>query len=102
MNHEEGIDPEHEAVLADSVGLALLVVLQRLAPAERVAFVLHDVFDLPFEEIAPGVGRSPVATMQLASRAPRRVRGASTPAGDLNRQREIVDAFRAASRGGHS
>src|SRR5712691_1035932 len=76
VGHEQGIDPEHEALLADSVGLALLVVLGRLAPAERVAFVLHDVFDLPFDEIAPIVGRTPAATRQLASRARRRVRGA--------------------------
>jgi len=98
--------PEHEAVLADSVGLALLVVLSTLAPAERVAFVLHDMFDLPFEEIAPIVGRSPTAARQLASRARRRVRGGNaevaTPAGDIDRsrRREIVEAFLAASRGG--
>ncbi len=98
---EEGTDPEHEAVLADSVGLALLVVLQTLAPAERVAFVLHDMFDLPFDEIAPIVGRSPAAARQLASRARRRVQGAATvPDADLTRQREVVDAFLAASRGG--
>ena len=97
----DGVDPEHEALLADSVGLALLVVLETLAPAERVAFVLHDMFDLPFDEIAPIVGRSPTAARQLASRARRRVRGASTvPDADLTRQREGVDAFLAASRDG--
>jgi RNA polymerase sigma-70 factor (ECF subfamily) len=101
LSREEGIDPEHEALLADSVGLALLVVLAALAPAERVAFVLHDMFDVPFDEIAPIVGRSPTAARQLASRARRRVRGAATvPDADLTRQREIVDAFLAASRGG--
>src|SRR5512139_3347869 len=94
-------DPERAAELADSVGLALLVVLEALAPAERVAFVLHDTFDLPFEEIAPIVGRSPTAARQLASRARRRVRGASAlPAVDRARQREVVEAFLAASRGG--
>ena len=96
-----GSSPEHEAVLADSVGLALLVVLDRLTPAERLAFVLHDMFAVPFEEIAPIVGRSAEATRQLASRARRRVRGgagASEP--DLVRQREVVDAFLAALRGG--
>jgi RNA polymerase sigma factor (sigma-70 family) len=93
--------PEHEALLADSVGLALLVVLDRLTPAERVAFVLHDMFDLPFEEIAPIVARSPAAARQLASRARRRVQGAPTaPEDDPARQREVVDAFLAASRGG--
>ena len=100
-SHEAGVDPEHQAVLADSVGLALLVVLETLAPAERVAFVLHDMFDLPFDEIAPIVGRSPTAARQLASRARRRVQGAalvSEP--DLPRQRKVVDAFLAASRGG--
>jgi RNA polymerase sigma-70 factor (ECF subfamily) len=97
---EEAIDPEDQALLADSVGLAMLVVLEALAPAERVAFVLHDMFDLPFEEIAPVVGRSPAATRQLASRARRRVQGATTPENDLTRQREVVDAFLAASRGG--
>ena len=97
----EGIDPEHEALLADSVGLALLVVLETLAPAERLAFVLHDMFAVPFEEIAPIVGRSPTAARQLASRARRRVRGAATtPDADLARQREVVDAYLAASRGG--
>jgi RNA polymerase sigma-70 factor (ECF subfamily) len=96
-----GLDPEHEALLADSVGLALLVVLQTLAPAERLAFVLHDMFAVPFEEIAPIVGRSPTAARQLASRARRRVQGAATvPDADLPRQREVVDAFLAASRDG--
>jgi RNA polymerase sigma-70 factor (ECF subfamily) len=92
---------EEERVLADSVGLALLVVLETLTPAERVAFVLHDMFDLPFDEIAPIVGRSSEATRQLASRARRRVQGkAEPPAADRDRQREIVGAFLAASRGG--
>ncbi len=101
VSREDGTDPEHEALLADSVGLALLVVLPRLAPAERVAFVLHDMFDLPFDEIASIVGRSPAAARQLASRARRRVQGsAAVPDADLTRQREIVDAFLAASRGG--
>jgi RNA polymerase sigma-70 factor (ECF subfamily) len=97
----DGIDAEHEMVLADSVGLALLVVLETLAPAERLAFVLHDMFALSFDEIAPIVDRSPAAARQLASRARRRVQGASTvPDANLTRQREIVDAFLAASRGG--
>lgn len=101
VRREDGIDPEHEALLADSVGLALLVVLETLAPAERVAFVLHDMFDVPFDEIAPIVGRSPAAARQLASRARRRVQRAATgPKADLTRQREVVDAFLAASRGG--
>jgi ketosteroid isomerase-like protein len=96
-----GIDPEQEALLADSVGLALLVVLQTLAPAERLAFVLHDMFAVPFEDIAPIVDRSPVAARQLASRARRRVRGAAPPPdADLARQRQVVDAFLAASREG--
>ncbi len=95
------IDPEHEALMADAVGLALLVVLETLAPAERLAFVLHDLFAVPFEEIAPIVGRSPTAARQLASRARRRVRGAATvPDADLARQRTVVDAFLAASHGG--
>ena len=94
------LGPEDEAVLADSVGLALLVVLDALAPAERLAFVLHDMFDLPFEEIAPMVGRSPTAARQLASRARRRVRGAEIPEPDLARQRAVVDAFFLAARGG--
>jgi RNA polymerase sigma factor (sigma-70 family) len=93
--------PEQEAVLADSVGLALLVVLDTLAPAERVAFVLHDMFGLPFAEIAAVTGRSPVAARQLASRARRRVRGpASVPRARLARQREVAAAFLAAARGG--
>jgi RNA polymerase sigma factor (sigma-70 family) len=96
-----GSSPEQEALLADSVGLALLVVLDRLTPAERLAFVLHDMFAVPFEEIAPIVGRSAEATRQLASRARRRVRGGATaPAPDVVRQREVVDAFLAALRGG--
>jgi RNA polymerase sigma factor (sigma-70 family) len=100
-SREGGIDPEHEALLGDSVGLALLVVLETLAPAERVAFVLHDMFAVPFDEIAPIVGRSPAAARQLASRARRRVQGAATvPDTDVARQREVVDAFLAASRGG--
>jgi RNA polymerase sigma-70 factor (ECF subfamily) len=96
------LQPEDEAVLADSVGLALLVVLDTLSPAERLAFVLHDMFELPFEEIAPMVGRTPVAARQLASRARRRVKGADVPAPDpdLGRQRAVVDAFFAATRGG--
>ena len=98
---EAGTDPEHEAVLADSVGLALLVVLETLTPAERLAFVLHDLFAVPFDEIAEIVDRSPAAARQLASRARRRVQGtAAQPDPDLNRQREVVDAFLAASRGG--
>jgi len=98
---EDGIDPEHEAVTADSVGLALLVVLETLAPAERLAFVLHDMFAMPFEEIAPIVKRSPAAARQLASRARRRVQGAApAPDIDRNRQRKVVDAFLSASRGG--
>jgi RNA polymerase sigma factor (sigma-70 family) len=94
--------PDEEAVLADSVGLALLVVLDTLSPAERLAFVLHDMFQLPFEEIAPMVGRSPTAARQLASRARRRVKGAELPAPDpdLARQRDVVDAFFRAARGG--
>jgi RNA polymerase sigma-70 factor (ECF subfamily) len=97
----DGFDPEHEVLLADSVGLALLVVLETLAPAERLAFVLHDMFAVPFEEIAPIVGRSPTAARQLASRARRRLQGAATvPDADLTRQREVVNAFLAASRGG--
>ena len=96
------LQPEEEALLADSVGLALLVVLDSLSPAERLAFVLHDMFELPFDEIAPMVGRSPTAARQLASRARRRVRGAELPAPDpdLARQRAVVDAFFLAARGG--
>src|SRR5436190_1824586 len=93
-------DPEREALLADSVGVALLVVLDRLAPAERLAFVLHDMFAVPFEEIGPIVGRSPEAARQLASRARRRVRGGGTPDPDLRRQRDVVEAFIAALRSG--
>jgi RNA polymerase sigma-70 factor (ECF subfamily) len=94
-------DPEQEALLADAVGLALLVVLENLSPAERLAFVLHDMFAVPFDEIAPIVGRSTAAARQLASRARRRVQGAPTAAGpELTRQREVVDAFLAAVRGG--
>ena len=94
-------DPEEEALLADSVGLALLIVLDTLAPAERVAFVLHDVFDVSFDEIAPIVGRTPAAARQLASRARRRVRGEETvPSSDLKSQRVVVDAFLTALRAG--
>jgi len=93
-------DPEGEAVLADSVGEALLLVLDTLTPQERLAFVLHDMFDVPFAEIAPIVGRTPAAARQLASRARRRVRGASKPDADLKRRRQVVDAFLAASRAG--
>ena len=94
-------DPEAEAVLADSVGLALLIVLDTLTPAERLAFVLHDLFAMPFPEIAAVLGRSADATRQLASRARRRVRGAPSPDhGDLDRQREVAAAFLAAARGG--
>jgi RNA polymerase sigma-70 factor (ECF subfamily) len=92
-------DPAEEAVLADSVGLALLAVLDTLSPAERLAFVLHDLFDVPFEEIAPIVDRSPAAARQLASRARRRVRGAE-PKDDAARKREVVTAFLAASKDG--
>jgi RNA polymerase sigma-70 factor (ECF subfamily) len=99
---EDADDPEQEALLADSVGLALLVVLETLSPAERLAFVLHDMFGMPFEEIAPIVDRSPAATRQLASRARRRVRGVEPAAGgvSLADQRRVVDAFLAASREG--
>jgi RNA polymerase sigma factor (sigma-70 family) len=100
-SHAAASDPEREAELADNVGLALLVVLEALAPAERVAFVLHDMFDLPFEEIAPIVGRSPTAARQLASRARRRVSGsAKTSDAAVARQRPVVDAFLAAARSG--
>ncbi|MGI8553321.1 MAG: RNA polymerase sigma factor SigJ [Dehalococcoidia bacterium] len=100
-SREDRTDPEQEALLADSVGLALLVVLETLAPAERLAFVLHDIFAVPFDEIAPIVGRSSTAARQLASRARRRVRGAATISdADRTRQREVVDAFLAASRAG--
>jgi RNA polymerase sigma-70 factor (ECF subfamily) len=98
---EDERDAEHDLLMADSLGLALLLVLETLTPAERVAFVLHDLFDMSFDEIAPIVDRSPVATRQLASRARRRVQGASTTeAGDRTRQREVVEAFLAASRNG--
>lgn len=101
MSRKDGSDPEHEVLLADSVGLALLVVLETLAPAERLAFVLHDIFALSFNEIAPIVERSPTAARQLASRARRRVQGTSTvPDADRARQREVIDAFLAAARGG--
>jgi len=99
-NGEDG-NPESEALLADSMGVALLVVLGTLAPAERVAFVLHDMFAVPFDEVAGIVGRSPAAARQLASRARRRVQGADAiPQGNLSKQREIVAAFLAASRDG--
>jgi RNA polymerase sigma-70 factor (ECF subfamily) len=99
---EDAADPEQEALLADSVGIALLVVLETLSPAERLAFVLHDMFGVPFAEIAPIVERDPAATRQLASRARRRVRGVEplTQGDSLGRQREVVDAFLAASRNG--
>jgi RNA polymerase sigma factor (sigma-70 family) len=101
VDRVDGIDPEHEALLADSVGLALLVVLETLTPPERLAFVLHDIFAIPFDEIAPIVDRSPEATRQLASRARRRVRPERTvPDVDLDTQREVVDAFIAAARDG--
>ena len=100
VSREDRTHPEHDALLADSVGLALLVVLETLAPAERVAFVLHDMFDLPFDEIAPIVGRSPAAARQLASRARRRVQGVTAPDVDRTRQRALVGAFLAASRDG--
>jgi RNA polymerase sigma factor (sigma-70 family) len=96
-----GLDPEQEVVLADSVGLALLVILESLGPAERVAFVLHDMFSVPFDDIAPVVDRTPEATRQLASRARRRVEGrAPSPGRDPAREREVVDAFFAAARDG--
>ncbi|ROT29350.1 sigma-70 family RNA polymerase sigma factor [Micromonospora sp. HM5-17] len=99
--HDGAVDPADEAVLADSVGLALLVVLDRLGPAERVAFVLHDLFAVPFDEIAAIVGRTPVAAKKLASRARHRVHGAPTvPVADLARQRRVVEAFLAAARAG--
>jgi RNA polymerase sigma-70 factor (ECF subfamily) len=97
----DGIDPEQEALLADSIGLAMLIVLDQLSPPERLAFVLHDTFGLPFDQIAPIVGRTPAAARQLASRARRRVRGATTSADvPLRRQWELVDAFLAAARDG--
>ena len=101
VTRADGADPESEALLADSVGLALLVVLETLTPAERLAFVLHDMFAVPFDEIAPIVDRTPDAAKQLASRARRRVRGAGTvPDADPARQREVVNAFLAAARNG--
>src|SRR5918998_2635997 len=101
VDRADGTDPEHEALLADSVGLALLVVLETLNPAERLAFVLHDMFAVPFDEIAPIVDRSPEAARQLASRARRRVQGWDTvPDAGLDEQREVVDAFLAAAREG--
>lgn len=100
VSEGNGVDPEQEVLIGDSVGLAMMVVLDALSPAERVAFVLHDVFGIPFDEIAPIVGRSMTATRQLASRARRRVRGAPVPDPDLERQREVVQAFLAAARKG--
>jgi RNA polymerase sigma-70 factor, ECF subfamily len=100
LSSEEGMDPEQEALLGDSVGLAMLVVLDALTPAERVAFVLHDVFAVPFHEIAPIVGRTPTAARQLASRARRRVQGAPVPDVDLDGQWVVVEAFLAAARDG--
>jgi RNA polymerase sigma-70 factor (ECF subfamily) len=98
---EGELNPEHEAMLADSIGLALLVVLGTLSPAERLSFVLHDMFSVPFSEIAAIMGRTPEASRQLASRARRRVRGsAPVPDPDLRRQREVVDAYLAAARDG--
>src|SRR5207247_10119559 len=101
ISPDRELQPEEEALLADSVGLALLVVLDTLAPDERLAFVLHDMFELTFEEIAPMVGRTPAAARQLASRARRRVKGAdiTAPDPDLTRQRDVVDAFFSAARG---
>lgn len=100
-SHQDEYDPEHEALLADSLGMALLMVLNALSPEERIAFVLHDLFDISFAEIAPIVGRSPTTTRQLASRARRRVRNIGTaPDAEISRQREIVGAFLAASRAG--
>ena len=100
LSPAEGIDPAQEAVLGDSVGLALLLVLDSLTPTERLAFVLHDVFAVPFDTIAPIVGRTPTAARQLASRARRRVQGAPVPDVDLDGQWAVVDAFRAAARSG--
>jgi RNA polymerase sigma-70 factor (ECF subfamily) len=101
VSHESGVDPEQEALLADSIGLALLVVLETLEPAERLAFVLHDMFAVPFDEIAPIVGRSSAAARQLASRARRRVQGTAPVSDvDLATQREVVNAFIAAAREG--
>ena len=100
VSPEQGMDPEQEALLGDSIGLAMLVVLDSLTPAERVAFVLHDVFAVPFDEIAAIVGRSPTAARQLASRARRRVQGTPVPDVDLGGQWAVVDAFLAAAREG--
>jgi len=101
VSEEDGIEPEDEALMADSVGLAMLVVLEALAPAERLAFVLHDMFDVPFDEIAPIVGRSATAARQLASRARRRVKGmAPVPEANLARQQEVATAFLTAARAG--
>jgi hypothetical protein len=101
ISHEDGGDPEQQALIADSVGLALMVVLESLSPAERLAFVLHDMFAVPFVQIATIVNRSPVAAKKLASRARQRVRGTVPPRDpDLNRQRQVVDAFLSAARGG--
>jgi RNA polymerase sigma factor (sigma-70 family) len=101
VDRADGTDPEHEALLADAVGLAMLVVLETLSPAERLAFVLHDMFAIPFDEIAPIVDRSPAATRQLASRARRRIQGErAVPDADLSTQRELLDAFLAAGRNG--
>jgi RNA polymerase sigma-70 factor, ECF subfamily len=101
LDRADGLNPEHEALIADSVGLALLVVLDTLSPPERLAFVLHDIFAVPFDEIAPIIDRSPQAARQLASRARRRIQGESAvPDTDLETQRKVVDAFLAASRDG--
>jgi RNA polymerase sigma factor (sigma-70 family) len=101
IDRPDGVNPEHEALLADSVGLALLVVLETLSPPERIAFVLHDMFAMPFDEIAPIVDRSPEAARQLASRARRRVQGENpVPGADLQTQRRVADAFLAAAREG--
>jgi RNA polymerase sigma-70 factor, ECF subfamily len=101
VDRADGTNPEHEALLADSVGLALLVVLETLSPPERLAFVLHDIFAMPFDEIAPIVDRSPEAARQLASRARRRIQAENTvPDADLDTQREVLDAFLAAAREG--
>src|ERR1700730_13394632 len=102
VSPDSGGQPEEQVLLADSVGLALLVVLDALSPAERLAFVLHDVFELPFDEVADVVGKTPAATRQLASRARRRVRGADVrvPDSDVSRQRQVIDAFYSAARGG--